>query len=255
MSAKVSYPSLAGATIIVTGGASGIGASIVEHLAAQRARVGILDIDAKAGADLCARIAVKGDEAPHFEATDLTDIDALKESIGAVRQVFGPVTVLVNNAANDDRHKLTDVTPDYWDQRMAVNLKHQFFAAQAVYGDMRDAGGGAIINMGSVSWRLGQGGMVCYTTAKAAVEGLTRSLAREFGPYNIRVNTVLPGWVMTERQIALWLNDESERELMENQCLQRKLEPTDLARFVTFLASDQASAATAQSFIVDAGWV
>ncbi|MFV2091609.1 MAG: SDR family NAD(P)-dependent oxidoreductase [Hyphomicrobiales bacterium] len=255
MTTSASYPSFAGRTIIVTGGASGIGASIVEHLAAQRARVGILDIDARAGADLCARIAEKGDEKPHFEATDLTDIDALKKSIAAVRAAFGPVTVLVNNAANDDRHELADVTPDYWDQRMAVNLKHQFFAAQAVYGDMRDAGGGAIINMGSVSWRLGQGGMVCYTTAKAAVEGLTRSLAREFGRFNIRVNTVLPGWVMTERQIELWLTDESERELMQNQCLQRTLAPADLARFVTFLASDQASAATAQSFIVDAGWV
>ncbi|MHA1524202.1 MAG: SDR family NAD(P)-dependent oxidoreductase, partial [Alphaproteobacteria bacterium] len=235
--------------------ASGIGASIVEHLAAQQARVGILDIDAQAGADLCARIAKMGGEKPHFEATDITDIDALRAAIDAVRRVFGPITVLVNNAANDDRHVLSEVTPDYWDARMAVNLKHQFFAAQAVVEDMTQAGGGAIINMGSVSWRLGQGGMVCYTTAKAAVEGLTRSLARELGPMNIRVNTVLPGWVMTERQVDLWLTDTSERVLMENQCLKRKLEPADLARFVTFLSSDQASAATAQSFIVDAGWV
>ena len=255
MSTSATYSSLAGATIIVTGGATGIGASIVEHFAAQQARVGILDIDAQAGADLCAQIAEGGDEKPHFEATDITDTDALCASIDAVRKKFGPVTVLVNNAANDDRHVLSEVTPDYWDQRMAVNLKHQFFAAQAVVDDMTQAGGGAIINMGSVSWRLGQGGMVCYTTAKAAVEGLTRSLAREFGPLNIRVNTVLPGWVMTERQIKLWLTDFSERELMENQCLKRKLEPADLARFVTFLASDQASAATAQSFIIDAGWV
>ena len=157
VSNSATYPSLAGATIIVTGGASGIGASIVEHLAAQQARVGILDIDAQAGADLCAQIAERGDEKPHFEATDITDTDALRASIDAVRKKFGPITVLVNNAANDDRHDLREVTPDYWDQRMAVNLKHQFFAAQAVVDDMAEAGGGAIINMGSVSWRRSRG--------------------------------------------------------------------------------------------------
>ncbi len=165
------------------------------------------------------------------------------------------MTVLINNAARDDRHKMEDVTPEYWDERFATNLKHQFFSAQAVAPDMIAAGGGSIVNMGSVSWVIGQGGMPCYTTAKSAVQGLTRSLARDLGAHNIRVNSVLPGWIMTERQIEMWLNEDSEAELMARQCLKRKLVPDDIARVVLFFASDDSGACTNQSYIADGGWV
>ena len=167
----------------------------------------------------------------------------------------GPITVLVNNAARDDRHPAAEVTPDYWDERFAVNLKHQFFAAQAVQPMMREAGGGSIINMGSTSWMVGQGGMAAYTAAKSAVLGLTRSLARDWGPDNIRVNSIAPGWIMTERQISKWLSPAGEAELMTRQCLKRKLYPDDIARVVLFLAADDSSAITNQSYIVDGGWV
>ncbi|MGE5766554.1 MAG: SDR family NAD(P)-dependent oxidoreductase, partial [Bacteroidota bacterium] len=186
---------------------------------------------------------------------DLRDIEALRVAIGQVRETFGPITVLVNNAAHDQRHAFDEVTPEYWDDRIAVNLKHQFFAAQAVYPDMAAAGGGAIVNLGSVSWMIGQGGMPCYTTAKSAVAGLTRSLARDFGPKNIRVNCVVPGWIMTQRQLDLWLTPEGEAELLQRQCLKRKLVPADVARAVLFFASDDAGACTNQSYIVDGGWV
>jgi NAD(P)-dependent dehydrogenase (short-subunit alcohol dehydrogenase family) len=172
-----------------------------------------------------------------------------------VRTRLGPITVLVNNAANDQRHSIDEVTPEYWDDRIAVNLKHQFFAAQAVYPDMEAAGGGAIVNLGSVSWMIGQGGMPCYTTAKSAVAGLTRALARDLGPKNIRVNCVVPGWIMTQRQIDLWLTPESEAELMQRQCLKRKLVPADIARTVLFFAAEDSGGCTNQSYIVDGGWV
>jgi NAD(P)-dependent dehydrogenase (short-subunit alcohol dehydrogenase family) len=163
--------------------------------------------------------------------------------------------VLINNAAHDDRHAIEEVTAEYWDERFAVNLRHQFFAAQAVIADMDGAGGGAIINLGSVSWMLGQGNMPCYTTAKSAVQGLTRALARDLGPRNIRVNCVVPGWIMTERQVEKWLTPEGEAELMARQCLKRKLLPEDIAKAVLFFASDDSGACTAQSYIVDGGWV
>jgi NAD(P)-dependent dehydrogenase (short-subunit alcohol dehydrogenase family) len=163
--------------------------------------------------------------------------------------------VLVNNAAHDERHSIEAVTPEYWDDRFAVNLRHQFFAAQAVVPGMAAAGGGSIINMGSTSWMVGQGGMPAYLSAKAAVAGLTRALARDLGPKNIRVNSVVPGWIMTERQIALWLTPEGEQELLRRQCLKRKLKPEDVARMVLFLASDDSDACTSQAFIVDGGWV
>ena len=165
------------------------------------------------------------------------------------------ITVLVNNAARDDRHQLEDVTPEYWDERMAVNLRHQFFAAQAVFPMMKQAGHGSVINMGSVSWMVGQGGMPAYTTAKSAVMGLTRALARDMGPFNIRVNSIAPGWIMTERQIKLWLTPEGERELMARQCLKRKLEPAEIARVCLFLGSDDSSAMTNQTYVADGGWV
>jgi NAD(P)-dependent dehydrogenase (short-subunit alcohol dehydrogenase family) len=185
---------------------------------------------------------------------DLTDVTALRAAIAGLRADLGPVDVLVNNAAHDERHRTEEVTPEYWDERMAVNLKHQFFAAQAVLPDMKAAGGGAIVNFGSTSWMIGSGGMAAYTAAKSAVLGLTRSLARDFGPFNIRVNAIAPGWVMTERQIALWLTPDGEAELLRRQCLKRRLTPEDIAKFALFLASDEAGACTGQHYVVDGGW-
>jgi len=191
----------------------------------------------------------------HFEHADLRDIGALKRAVVGVREALGPITILVNNAARDDRHAIEDVTPEYWDERIAVNLKHQFFSAQAVAPDMTKAGGGSIVNMGSVSWVIGQGNMPCYTTAKSAVQGLTRALARDLGPNNVRVNSILPGWIMTQRQRDRWLTPEGEAELMQRQCLKRKLIPDDIARVVLFFAADDSGACTNQNYIVDGGWV
>jgi NAD(P)-dependent dehydrogenase (short-subunit alcohol dehydrogenase family) len=255
MSDRATYPSLADKVVLVTGGGSGIGASIVEHFCAQGARVAFLDVDTEASESLIAAIGARGHTVPEFVRCDLTDIEALRLAIDEVKGQLGPVRVLVNNAANDQRHAIEDVTPAYWDERMAVNLRHQFFAAQAVQADMATAGGGAIVNLGSITWIAGQGGMPAYSAAKAAVVGLTRSLARDLGPREIRVNCVLPGWIMTERQRTLWLTPEAERGLLEAQCLKRKLQPAEVARMVLFLASDEASGCTAQNYIVDGGWV
>jgi NAD(P)-dependent dehydrogenase (short-subunit alcohol dehydrogenase family) len=246
------YPSLNDRTVLVTGGASGIGEAIVRAFVNQGSRVGFLDIDVAAAEKLLPQLP---QDRVAFEACDLRDVDALRAAVAAVRTRLGPITILINNAARDDRHDMDGVTSEYWDERIATNLKHQFFAAQAVAPDMRAAGRGAIVNMGSVSWMIGQGGMPCYTTSKSAVQGLTRSLARDLGPHNIRVNTVVPGWIMTQRQLDLWLNAESEAELMTRQCLKRKLVPDDVARVVLFFASDEAGACTNQSYIVDGGWV
>ncbi|MBS7803043.1 SDR family oxidoreductase [Rhizobiales bacterium TNE-4] len=248
------YPDLEGKTVIVTGGGSGIGASIVTHFARQKAKVGLIDINAAAAASVAKTVADGGGHA-HAAVCDLRDVDATRSAIEEIRQKFGPIGILVNNAAHDERHKTEDVTSAYWDDRIAVNLKHQFFCAQAVLPDMKAAKAGSIINFGSTSWMVGQGGMAAYTAAKSAVLGLTRSLARDFGTYNIRVNAIAPGWIMTERQIDLWLTPEGEKELMERQCLKRKLYPDDIARFTVFLASDEASACTNQQYVVDGGWV
>jgi NAD(P)-dependent dehydrogenase (short-subunit alcohol dehydrogenase family) len=225
----------------------------VERFLDQGARVGFLDLNEAAAAALLKRLP--RDAPVRFEACDLRDIAALQGAIEAVRAALGPIGVLINNAAHDDRHAIEEVTAEYWDERFAVNLRHQFFAAQAVIADMEAAGGGAIINLGSVSWMLGQGNMPCYTTAKSAVQGLTRALARDLGPRNIRVNCVVPGWIMTERQVEKWLTPEGEAELMARQCLKRKLLPDDIAKAVLFFASDDSGACTAQSYIVDGGWV
>jgi D-xylose 1-dehydrogenase len=249
---SASYPSLKDRTVVVTGGATGIGEAIVRAFAGQGARVGFIDVDEASSQKLVAELP---SEHVAFENRDLRDVDALRAGIAAIREKLGPITILVNNAARDDRHDMDSVTSEYWDERIACNLKHQFFAAQAVAPDMRAAGGGAIINMGSVSWMIGQGGMPCYTTAKSAVQGLTRSLARDLGPHNIRVNAVVPGWIMTQRQIDLWLTEETYKELLTRQCLKRKLYPEDVARVVLFFASDEAGACTNQSYIVDGGWV
>ena len=248
------YPDLRERTVLVTGGGGGIGAEIVRHFARQGSRVGFLDIDTQNSERLVAELSAEG-ASVRFATADLTDIEATRAAIGAIREALGPISILVNNAAHDERHRLEEVTPEYWDSRMAVNLKHQFFCAQAVAGDMRALGGGAIINMGSISWMIGQGGMAGYTAAKSAIVGLTRSLARDLGPDNIRANCIAPGWIMTDRQIELWLDEEGEREIMQRQCLKRKLVPADVARVVLFFASAEASACTNQTYIVDGGWV
>lgn len=248
------YPDLKDAVVLITGGGSGIGAEIVHHFAVQGAKVGFLDIAVASSKALVEELDSQGYQV-FFSPCDLTDIDQLKASIQSVRDHFGPITVLVNNAAHDERHSIEDVTPDYWDERMAINLKHQFFACQAVIDDMKQAGHGSIINMGSISWMFGQGGMPGYTTAKAAVMGLTRSLARDLGPFNIRVNSIAPGWIMTDRQVEKWLTPEGETEIMTRQCLKRKLQPSEIARPALFLASSEASACTNQTYVVDGGWL
>ncbi|WP_206999295.1 SDR family NAD(P)-dependent oxidoreductase [Trinickia mobilis] len=247
------YPSLAGRTVLITGGATGIGASFVEHFAAQGARVAFFDIDVPAGEALADQL---GDSrhAPLFLACDLTDIDALRKAIADVKSALGPISVLVNNAANDKRHSIAEVTPESFDAGIAVNLRHQFFAAQAVAEDMKQMGGGSIINLGSISWMLKNGNMPVYVTSKAAIAGLTRGLARDLGPFGIRVNTLLPGWVMTEKQKRLWLDEAGLRALKAGQCLEGELLPEDLARMALFLAADDSRMVTAQDFIVDGGW-
>ncbi|MEJ1974979.1 MAG: SDR family oxidoreductase [Acetobacteraceae bacterium] len=249
------YPSLAGRAVFVTGGASGIGASLVEHFARQGARVAFVDLLQTEGAALAARLAEAGCPAPWFAACDLRDIAALQAAIHRAAATVGPFGVLVNNAAHDERHAIEAVTPAYWDDRMAVNLRHQFFAAQAVIPMMRTLGGGAIVNMGSVSWHVGQGGMPAYTAAKAGIEGMTRGMARDLGRDRIRVNCVIPGWIMTQRQIALWLTPEAEAQLMRDQCLPEKLYPADVARLVLWLAAEDSRMCTSQTWVVDGGWL
>jgi NAD(P)-dependent dehydrogenase (short-subunit alcohol dehydrogenase family) len=247
------YPSLRDRVVFVTGGGSGIGAAHVRHFAAQGARVAFVDIADAASVSLVAEIEVAGHPVPFFQHCDLRDVDSLRAAIAHAAERFGPITVLVNNAAHDERHKLEDVTVEYWDERQAVNLRHQFFAIQAVVPMMRAAGGGSIINFGSTSWRNRQGGMPAYTTAKAGVEGLTRGFARDLGRDKIRINSVIPGWVLTERQIALWLTPEGEVQLMQDQALAERLLPADLARMVLWLAADDSRMCTGQAWIVDAG--
>lgn len=244
------YPSLRNRAVLVTGGASGIGAAIVEHFAAQGAQVTFLDVaDAEAEA-LMARIAARGHARPHYRHADVTDIAALQAAIRAA----GPQHVLVNNAARDDRHHWQEVTPEYWEGQLAVNLRHQFFAIQATAPGMIEAGAGSIINFGSTSWHLGMGGMPAYTASKAAVEALTRGFARDLGAHGIRVNCVLPGWIMTERQLALWVDEAGEAARQAGQCLKDRLYPPDVARLVLWLAADDSRMATAQTWTVDGGW-
>jgi D-xylose 1-dehydrogenase len=248
------YPDLEGKSVLVTGGGSGIGEAIVRAFARQKSKVGFLDIKEEASRRLAGELQAAG-AAVHFEPCDVTDIKALRAGIERVRRTHGPLTILINNAAHDERHKTEEVTEEYWDQRIAVNLKHQFFAAQAVLADMKQNDGGSIVNFGSTSWMVGQGGMAAYTASKSAVLGLTRSLARDYGPFNIRVNAIAPGWIMTRRQLELWLTPEAEKELMQRQCLKRKLYPPEIAKVVLFLASEEASACTNQHYVVDGGWV
>lgn len=248
------YPSLQDRGVLITGGATGIGATLVESFVAQGARVGFIDLDAQAGEALAAKLA-GARHAPVFVAADLTDIAALERAIDAIRERIGAITALLNNAANDKRHTIGETTSESWDAGIAVNLKHQFFAAKNVAADMKAAGFGSIVNFGSVSWKLKQGGMPVYTTSKAAVQGLTRSLARDLGPFNIRVNTLVPGWVMTDKQVRFWLDDKGREEIARGQCINQPLLPEHIARMALFLGADDSAMCSAQDFIVDGGWV
>ena len=249
MAEFATYPSLRDRRVIVTGGASGIGAAIVEGFAAQGAKVGFIDLDADAAAAL--QDATPG--TVEYEIADLRDIDAMKAALAALRTRTGPFTTLVNNAARDDRHDWQGVTPEFWDERMATNLRHMFFAIQDVAPDMIAAGGGSIVNIGSNSWWENQGGFPAYTTAKSAVHGLTRTMARDLGRHRIRVNTVVPGWIMTERQKALWATPEALAAHRERQCLPDLIDPVYVARMVMFLASDDAAFCSSNNYMVEAG--
>lgn len=246
------YPSLNGRRVIISGGGSGIGSSLVEHFACQGSAVAFLDIQEAASLaliDALPAVAVT----PIFRTCDIIDCDAYVRTLHEVMDALGGCDVLVNNAANDDRHRFEEVTPAYWDDRIAVNLRHQFFAAQAVAPVMRRCGGGSIVNLGSISWHLGLKDLTLYQVAKAGVEGLTRSLARELGRDNIRVNAIIPGNVQTPRQMR-WYTPEAEAEIIAAQCLDGRIQPADIAAMALFLASDDARYCTAHNFWVDAGW-
>jgi NAD(P)-dependent dehydrogenase (short-subunit alcohol dehydrogenase family) len=246
------YPSLEGAVVLVTGGASGIGEAMARAFVAQGSRVGFVDLDDARGHALAEELTAGG-ATTCFEPCDLRDIDALRTAFARVKQALGPIGVLVNNAARDDRHGWQDVTPDYYDERMATNLRHMFFAIQTVAPDMIAAGKGSIINFGSNSWFEAVGGLPVYATAKSAVHGMTRSFARELGKHRIRVNTIVPGWVMTERQKTLWANPQAIARHLERQCLPDLIEPVYLANMALFLASDDAAMCTANNYMVEAG--
>ena len=247
-----SYPSLKDAVVYITGGASGIGKDMVEAFAGQGAHVGFVDIDADEGRAL-AKASVATGARVHFENCDLRDIDALKTAFANFKRALGPANVLINNAARDDRHGWQEVTPEYYDERIATNLRHMFFAIQAVAPDMIAAGKGSIINFGSNSWWEAVGGMPAYTTAKAAVHGMTRSFARDLGKHRIRVNTIVPGWVMTQRQKTLWAKPEAIERHLARQCLPDLIQPIYLARMALFLASDDSAMCTANNYMVEAG--
>ena len=255
MNEIASYPSLENKVVIITGGASGIGESIVEQFVIQKSKVAFIDIEEKLAKNLIERINKKYNTKPLFIKCDLKNISELKDSIQQVKQDLGPISILINNAANDERHNIDDVTSEYWDDRMNINLKHYFFAIQSVYKDMKKLGKGTIVNIGSFSWMKGQGGMPGYTTAKSAIMGLTRTLARDLGIHNIRVNCIVPGWIITDRQKKLWLTPEIEKQQLEDQCIKRMLVPEDISKAVLFFASDQSSGCTAQNYVIDGGIV
>jgi D-xylose 1-dehydrogenase len=249
------YPSLRSRVVVVTGGASGIGESVVEHFARQSSQVVFLDIQDAAAEKLIERLGAAGFSPPVFLHCDLTDMDEVRASLAEIGRRFKRIDVLINNAGNDTRHTVEEVTPEYWDRCMNINLKQQFFMAQAVIPSMRQAGQGAIINMSSIAWLIPSTGLPVYVTAKAAIVGLTRTLAHELGPDNIRVNCVLPGAILTDRQRKLWLTDQYKAEVLGRQALKRLLLPEEVARLVLFLAADDSSGITNQSYIVDGGWV
>jgi NAD(P)-dependent dehydrogenase (short-subunit alcohol dehydrogenase family) len=253
MSKYATYPSLQGMPVVISGGASGIGEGLVREFAAQGAKVGFVDILADRGQALAAELSRAG-HIVQFAATDITDVDAYQRAIREFRDAHGPALALVNNAANDTRIKWSDVTNESWDQAIAVNLKHAFFAAQAVIPGMIKAGKGSIINFGSISWMIMVGNLSGYTASKAAAHGMSRSLARDLGPHGIRVNTLVPGWIMTERQLTHWVGDAENKLIDESQAMKGRLYPADIARMALFLAADDSQMITAQDFIVDGGW-
>ena len=254
MTEIANYPSLKDKIVLITGGALGIGESIVENFLQQGSKVVFLDKEKELGLRLVSKLKSYKYKAI-FKECDLINIDDLKSIINQIREEVGLISILVNNAASDERHDIDSVTPEYWDNRMNVNLRHYFFTIQSVYKDMKQLRKGAIVNIGSFSWMLGQGNMPGYTTAKSAIMGLTRTIARDLGIYNIRVNCVVPGWIITERQKKLWLTPEIEKQQLERQCIKRMLEPNDIAKPVLFFASDQSSGCTAQNYVVDGGVV
>lgn len=247
------YPSLNGSRVLITGGGSGIGEFIVEAFASQGAQVAFVDIDRNGGEAVAERLSGAGHNV-RFIQQDLKDVPATQAMIAGLIGEWGGVDVLVNNAANDDRHSIDEVTPDYWDDRMAVNLRHLFFCAQAVAPSMKAGGKGAIVNLGSISWHLALPDLALYQTAKAAIEGMTRSMARDWGAHGIRANCVIPGAVKTPRQMALWHDDEEEAKMLAQQCLKTRVLPQDIAAMVLFLASDDARLCTGHTYFVDAGW-
>jgi NAD(P)-dependent dehydrogenase (short-subunit alcohol dehydrogenase family) len=249
------YGSLHGKRVFVTGGGSGIGEAIVAAFVEQGAVVAFVDIMREASEALCARLADAGRHAPLFRYCDITDIPTLQRVMAELARELGDFDILVNNAANDQRHDIEDVSLDYWNERIAINQRPMFFTCQAVLPGMKKKGEGSIINFSSMSFHAKNGGYPVYATTKASVVGLTRSLARDLGKHGIRVNTVTPGWVMTQRQIDLWVNDAAEEEIKKSQCLPGKLMPEDVASMVLFLAADDSKMCTGQDFVVDAGWI
>lgn len=250
------YSSLKDKVVFISGGASGIGAAYVEAFLQQGAKVAFIDLNQDDAAKLAAEM--KNDTNLYFQCCDIRDIDLLRQCVKNVEEKWGSVDVLINNAARDDRHDMMDVTPEYWDERFATNLRHQFFATQAVVPGMAKKGGGSVINMGSISWMRGRPGMVCYTTPKAAINGMTRTLARELGEKGIRVNSLVPGAIRTARQDAMWANNPEGFEIanqvfLDGQMLKFRLDATDCARLALFLASDESRGCTGQNFVVDAG--
>jgi len=248
------YGSLKGKRVFITGGGSGIGESLVTAFAAQGAQVAFVDIAVAASEALCLKLAGLGFPVPLFAYCDISDIPALQGVMANFVEKIGDFDVLVNNAANDQRHQLEEVTLEYWNERIAINQRPMFFTCQSVVPGMKRNGGGSIINISSISWHVKGGGYPVYATSKAAVVGLTRGLARDLGVHGIRINTVTPGWVMTQRQLDLWVNPEAEAEIHKNQCLPGKLMPAHIASMVLFLAADDSVMCTSQEFIVDAGW-
>ena len=249
------YDDLKHKRVFVTGGGSGIGASIVEHFCQQGSEVYFIDINEEASNKLVLECKNKKLSVPTFIKCDLLNIKDLQKTISKIIDNNGAIDVLINNAANDERHSIDEVTEEFWNERININLRHYFFTVQSVKKAMIANKGGSIINIGSASWMIGQGGMAAYTAAKSGVVGLTRSFARDLGEFDIRVNSVVPGWVMTERQVEKWLTPESEADMLKKQCLKHKLMPSDIAKTVLFFGSDASSGCTNQDYVVDKGWL
>ena len=252
---KVKYFDLENKRVFITGGGSGIGASIVEHFCEQNSEVYFIDINEEASNKLVSECKNKKLAIPNFIKCDLLNIKKLQNTISKIISEKGPIEILINNAANDERHKIEDVTEEFWNERMNINLRHYFFTVQSAREAMIKNKSGTIVNVGSASWMIGQGGMAAYTAAKSGVVGLTRSFARDLGEFNIRVNSVVPGWTMTERQLEKWLTPESEADMMKKQCIKKRLIPSDIAKAVLFFSSNQSSGCTNQSYVVDNGWI